>query len=102
MRVAYTREGHRIELDGERLRAIRQSRGMTLDEVGAACGRTAAAICSLEHERWLPSLDTCDALKALFGKDLMRIGALRVVGGWIAEEEKHLDKLHRQRMRDGK
>ena len=79
MRVAYTRDGSRIELDGERLRSLRQSRGLTLQAVGAACGRTAAAICSLEHERWLPTVETCDALKALFGRDLVRVGAIRVV-----------------------
>ena len=80
MRIAYTRDGSRIELDGDRLRSLRQSRGLTLQAVGEACGRTAAAICSLEHERWLPTVETCDALKALFGRDLVRVGAIRVVG----------------------
>ena len=99
MRVTYTRDGARIELDGERLRSLRESRGLTLEGVGSACDRTAAAICSLEHERWLPSVATCDALAALFGDELRRTGAVRVVRGWVADEERHMDKMYRKRMR---
>lgn len=78
MRVTYTRDGTRIELDGDRLRKLRESRGLTLEGVGHAVGRTPAAICSLEHERWAPSLATCDALEAFFGVQLRRCGAIRV------------------------
>ncbi len=100
MRVTYTRDGVRIELDGERLRALREARGLTLEGVGLACDRTAAAICSLEHERWMPSLPTCDALLALFGADLRKTGAIRVVRGMVADEERHMDKMYRKRMRE--
>jgi DNA-binding XRE family transcriptional regulator len=102
MRVTYTRDGVRIELDGERLRGLREARGLTLSGVGDAIGRTPAAICSLEHERWAPSLETCDALAAFFGAQLRKCGAIRVTRGWVADEEKHLDKLHQKRMGDGK
>lgn len=78
MRVTYTRDGVRIELDGDRLRALRVDRGLTLASVGDSIGRTAAAVCSLEHERWLPTLETCDALASLFGRELARTGAIRV------------------------
>lgn len=102
MRVTYTRDGTRIELDGDRLRALRVERGLTLAGVGDSIGRTAAAVCSLEHERWLPTIETCDALALLFGRDLSRTGAVRVVRGWVAAEEKHLDEMHDKRMRDRK
>lgn len=102
MRVTYTRDGTRIELDGDRLRALRTERGLTLAGVGDSIGRTAAAVCSLEHERWLPTLETCDALGRVFGKDLHKTGAIRVVKGWVAAEEKHMDEMHDKRMRDRK
>lgn len=99
MRITYVR-GIRIEMDGGRLRELRLSRGETLTAVGDAIGRTAAAVCSLEHERWPPSLETAEAILRHYGDAASENGAIVIKRGWVADEEKHLDSMYRKRVTD--
>ena len=78
MIVWQRRNGTRIELDGERLRSLRESNGRTQREVAADLGCTAAAVSSWETETCCPSLPQVGRLRALFGDALDLSGAVRV------------------------
>jgi predicted transcriptional regulator len=79
MIVWQRRDGTRIELDGERLRALRLSSERTQADVAEHIGCTSAAVSSWETEARCPSLPQIDRITDLFGKKLERTGALRVV-----------------------
>jgi predicted transcriptional regulator len=73
------RDGTRIELDGERFRALRLSTNQTQADVAEHIGCTSAAVSSWETETRCPSLPQIERIVDLFGKKLERSGALRVV-----------------------
>lgn len=79
MIVWQRRDGTRIELDGERFRALRLSTGQTQADVAEHIGCTSAAVSSWETEARCPSLPQIERIVDLFGKKLERTGALRVV-----------------------
>ena len=79
MIVWQRRDGTRIELDGERLRALRLASERTQSDVADAIGCTAAAVSSWELEVRCPSLPQIDRIADLFGRTkLARCGALKV------------------------
>ena len=72
------RSGTRIELDGDRLRSLRERNGWTQREVAADLGCTAAAVSTWETESCCPSLPQIARLRLLFGDALFFSGAVRV------------------------
>ena len=64
----------RIRLDGERLSALRQSKGHVLEYVAKACGVTRQAVHQWETERALPDDRAIERLIAVFGiEDLAKV-----------------------------
>ena len=59
-----------VRLDGGKLRALREARGLSLRALGDEIRRTAQFISMLEHEQHIPSLATCEALLSVFGDEL--------------------------------
>jgi transcriptional regulator with XRE-family HTH domain len=52
---------------GRRIRFIRQQRGMRLEELGAAAGRSASGVSAIENGHRVPSLATLGAIAAALG-----------------------------------
>lgn len=93
------RDGTTINLDGDRLRALRMSAEMTQREAADAIGCTAAAVSSWETETAVPSLPQIDRIRSVFGDSLKESGAIVVVT-WVEREMQHLDTRYRERMDD--
>lgn len=68
-----------ILLDGARLKKLRLSLGLTQLQVATAIGCTKAFVGHLEAERAMPSAQTAEALRDLFGVALHDQKALRIV-----------------------
>lgn len=68
-----------IVLDGARLRKLRQSKGLTQKQVAEAIGCSKAFIHHLEAERAMPSVETAEALRDLFGAEAQDKRALVIV-----------------------
>ena len=78
MRTNYTPTGTRISLDGDKLRGLRLSLGMTLSEVATVVGCSFAAIGHYEREAMTPGVDAINGLRRVFGDALKQSGALVV------------------------
>jgi len=99
MRTNYTPTGTRISLDGDKLRGLRLSLGMTLSEVATVVGCSFAAIGHYEREAMTPGADAINGLRRVFGDALASTGAL-VTTSWVAAETRHLDERFQERMDD--
>jgi predicted transcriptional regulator len=99
MRTNYTPTGTRISLDGDKLRGLRLSLGMTLSEVATVVGCSFAAIGHYEREAMTPGADAINGLRRVFGDALEQSGAL-VVRTMAEMENAHLDERFQERMDD--
>lgn len=68
-----------IVLDGARLKKLRLSRKMTQQQVADAIGCTREFVASMEAETTMPSVQTAEALRDLFGVDAQDKRALVIV-----------------------
>jgi transcriptional regulator with XRE-family HTH domain len=68
-----------IVLHGARLKKLRLSLGLTQSQVAASIGCTKAFVGHLEAERAMPSVQTAEALRDLFGVALHDARALIIV-----------------------
>lgn len=99
MRTQYTPTGTRVALDGDKLRGLRLSLGMTLSEVASVVGCSFAAIGHYEREAMMPGTDAVDGLRRVFGEALAQSGAL-VVTTMAEIEAEHMDRRFQERMDD--
>jgi predicted transcriptional regulator len=99
MRTHHTPAGVKIDLDGNKLRELRLSLGMTLAEVATIVGCSFAAIGHYERESMTPGPDVINGLRRVFGDALASTGAL-VTTSWVAAETRHLDERFQERMDD--
>jgi len=74
----HLRSGTIVRLDGERLRGLRESQGLTQVELAEQVGCSAAAVSTWESEKRCPRLAQCEALRLVFGKALAESGALEL------------------------
>ena len=72
------RDGTTIRLDGDRLRVLRESRGLSQRALAVQVGCTGAAVSSWETESHVPSLPQISRILDVFGRDLAKSGALTV------------------------
>ena len=68
-----------IVLDGARLKKLRLSRKMTQQQVADAIGCTREFVASMEAETTMPSVQTAEALRDLFGAEAQDKRALVIV-----------------------
>jgi len=68
-----------IVLDGARLKKLRLSRKMTQQHVADAIGCTREFVASMEAETTMPSVQTAEALRDLFGAEAQDKRALVIV-----------------------
>lgn len=99
MRTQYTPTGTRVSLDGDKLRGLRLSLGMTLSEVATIAGCSFAAIGHYEREAMTPSADAIAGLRRVFGEALDESGAL-VVTTMAEIEAEHMERRFQERMDD--
>lgn len=99
MRTHYTPTGTRIELDGDKLRGLRLSLGMTLSEVATIVGCSFAAIGHYEREAMIPGTDAINGLRRVFGDALEQSGAL-ITRTVLQIEHDHMDQRFKDRMDD--
>jgi len=99
MRTQYTPTGTRVALDGDKLRGLRLSHGMTLSEVATVVGCSFAAIGHYEREAMMPGADAINGLKRAFGDALAESGAL-VVTTMAEIEAEHMERRFQERMDD--
>ena len=99
MRTHYTPTGTRISLDGDKLRGLRLSLGLTLSEVATVVGCSFAAIGHYEREAMTPGADAINGLRRVFGDALEQSGAL-VVTSMIEQEHQHMSQRYQERMDD--
>jgi transcriptional regulator with XRE-family HTH domain len=72
------RDGTIIVLDGERLRSLRESNGLSQRALAARLGCTGAAVSSWETELCIPSLPQIARITTVFGEALSASGAIVV------------------------
>ena len=99
MRTHYTPTGTRISLDGDKLRGLRLSLGLTLSEVATVVGCSFAAIGHYAREAMTPGADAINGLRRVFGDALEQSGAL-VVTSMIEQEHQHMSQRYQERMDD--
>jgi len=78
MIVWQRRDGTRIELDGGRLRSLRESNGWSQRQLAADIGCTSAAVSTWETELCCPSLPQISRLHRIYGDALAESGAVVV------------------------
>lgn len=99
MRTQYTPTGTRVALDGDKLRGLRLSLGMTLSEVATVVGCSFAAIGHYEREAMMPGVDAIAGLRRAFGDALAESGAL-IVTTMAEIEAEHMERRFQERMDD--
>jgi len=79
MRVTFNRDtGQRTALDGERLRGLRRSMGLSLASVASTTGLALATISALETESVSPSSASIAKLQKIYGAALHESGAITI------------------------
>ena len=79
MRITFDRDtGQRTAVDGERLRGLRRSMGLSLASVAATTGLALATISALETESMSPSTASIEKLQKIYGAALRESGAITV------------------------
>lgn len=79
MKSFWTPNGTRIYLDGDALRGLRKSQGLTLADVGMRAEVSFSAVGHYEREAMCPGPEAIAGLRRVFGEALETSGALKVV-----------------------
>jgi DNA-binding transcriptional regulator YiaG len=74
----HPKTGARTILDGTRLRALRESMGMSLPDVSRETRCSVASLSVWEHEGACPSAESIAALRSFYGDALEASGAVSV------------------------
>jgi len=67
-----------IDLDGDKLKGLRTSQGLTLADVADKAGVSFGFVGHIEHERCCPGLAVIARLRIVFGSALEQSGAIVV------------------------
>lgn len=67
-----------IDLDGDKLKGLRTSQGLTLADVAERAGISFSFVGHIEHERCCPGLAVVERLRDVFGSALEESGAIIV------------------------
>lgn len=74
----HPKTGARTIVDGTRLRALRESAGLSLPELSRLTRCSVASLSVWEHEGSCPSAESIDALRSFYGAALEESGAVEV------------------------
>ena len=79
MKKFWTQQGKCIEFHGDRLKSLRLSQGLSLEDVAKATGCSFSAVGHWENERHFPSPEMIESLQRFFGDAIESSGALKVM-----------------------